>query len=336
MCPRMELSIIVPSRNGHDRLPKTLEALADCFPPAGGFEVIVIDDGSMPPLAVPHGEPQRICTTVVRLSPNRGRASACNAGLRAARGRVVLILDDDMSLHSDALVKHVAAHPASAPPCAVVARIVPGANAFHGRFGQFLKAEEERRRAKLLSSAVLSFEDCLTGHFSVPRETLLRVGGYEERFDRYGMEDLELALRLKERGVPLTYRDDIVAAHRSAAVDFVTHCRRHLDSGRMARLFASVTADPAVAAFLRIDGMSVRSEHGCFRRTMAATHSFVRRLPRPLVGPTLGAARLVVLMAQPLLPPRILHVGYHLVRDMHYAAGVAASCAGAGKPTETM
>lgn len=320
----MDLSIIIPSHNGHGRIPSTLEALAACVPPAGGFEVIVVDDGSAPPLAGSFGL-SGLSPRFIRRPVNRGRAAACNAGIRAAAGRVVLILDDDMSPSPDSLAKHVAAHSSTNPAVAVVARIVPDDASFRGRFGRFLKAEEEERRRRLLSAKDLSYEDCLTGHFSAPRETLMLVGGYEERFDRYGMEDLELALRLAQRGIPLRYRDDIAAVHRSAAVDFAAHCRRHFESGRMARLFASINHDPSVARFLRADGMNVRGESGWFRRTMAVTHSFVRRIPRPLVGPTLWAARLSVLALEPFLPTRALHVGYHLVRDMHYASGLEES-----------
>src|SRR5580765_112932 len=55
------------------------------------FELIVVDDGSTPPAAVP--EDGRI--RLVALTENRGLSAARNVGWDHARGRFVAFLDDD-------------------------------------------------------------------------------------------------------------------------------------------------------------------------------------------------------------------------------------------------
>ncbi|UCF66622.1 MAG: glycosyltransferase, partial [Acidobacteriota bacterium] len=233
-----------------------------------------------------------------------------------------LILDDDMTLRPDALVGHVAAHTRRAR--AIIGRIEPDPNTFHGPFGAFLADEELARHARLAASAEnVAFTDCLTGHFSIRRDLLRAVGGYQARFSRYGFEDIELAWRLIHRGIRLAYRERLVAVHRSPHANFTTVCRRHREVGAMAVTFASAHQDEAVRAFLRLDGMRGRREPTPFRRAMSAAHTTVRSLPRGPREVLLAAARAAVAVLERIGPRRFRHAAYHIVRDMHYAAGIA-------------
>ena len=83
------ISVVVCSYNGHRTIRDTLEGLATLRYPA--FEVIVVDDGSSPPLeplVAPYG-----FRTIRTL--NRGLSAARNTGLEAAEGEIVAYLDDD-------------------------------------------------------------------------------------------------------------------------------------------------------------------------------------------------------------------------------------------------
>ncbi|MDQ7008249.1 MAG: glycosyltransferase [Acidobacteriota bacterium] len=320
----VEISVVIPTFEGGHRLRATLAALARCRVPEGGAEVVVVDDSSPQPVVLPRNLDLPFPARLQRLPTHSGRAGACNAGLRAARGRVALILDDDMTAAPNLLEVHAAAHPAEAPPRGLVGRIEPDPEFFTGRFGRFL-AEEERRRHQRLAARreALSFTDCLTGHFSVPRRTLLAVGGYDEGFSRYGFEDIELAFRLERAGVGLVYTEATTTRHRSEFADFPAHCRRHMEAGAMARHFADRHRLAQVETFLRTEGMRWGKQRGWFRRTMALTHGLTRATPGPLRQALLALARAQVRMAERLAPTAVLHVGYHLVRDMHYAAGLA-------------
>src|SRR5262249_3686699 len=63
-----------------------------------------------------------------------------------------------------------------------------------------------------------------TSNASLPREALLAVGGFDQRFDRYGWEDYELGMRLADRGLRLDYRPDLAVHHH--------HRYQHRDSLR--------------------------------------------------------------------------------------------------------
>ncbi len=328
----LAISVVVPTHGGARRLPETLAALDAAASPPGGAEVVVVDDGSEDPVPPALAEGRAHPVRILRHEPNRGRAFACNRGIEAAAGRVVLVLDDDMSLAPGALAGHAEAHARAGPAAGVIGRIVPSPDHFTGRFGRFLAAEEERRRERMLATADdVPFALCLTGHFSAPRETLLAVGGYDERYDRYGFEDIDLAYRLVRAGVRLRYRDDLVAVHRSEhAASFAVHCRRHREAGRMAVRFAAGRDDPELEAVLRVRSGRPPGRLTAYRAVVAASQWLVRALPAgPLRDGLLALARIKVASWEFLhVPDRLVHAGYHVVRDMHYAAGIADELAG--------
>ena len=85
------LSVIIPNWNGAPHLPGCLESLrAQTW---RDFEIIVVDNASTDAsLAVLAHYPE---VRVLALERNRGFTGACNAGLAAARGAIVLLLNND-------------------------------------------------------------------------------------------------------------------------------------------------------------------------------------------------------------------------------------------------
>ncbi|MGH2523034.1 MAG: glycosyltransferase family 2 protein, partial [Anaerolineales bacterium] len=100
MPPRV--SIIIPNWNGAAHLPTCLNALrAQTF---RDFEVIVADNASADQsrglLASDYPE-----VKVILLDRNLGFAGACNAGLRAARGEILILLNNDTEAAPDWLAE---------------------------------------------------------------------------------------------------------------------------------------------------------------------------------------------------------------------------------------
>lgn len=67
-------------------------------------EVIVVDDGSSDRSAA---VAEAAGATVIRLSPNAGKASALDAGVRAARNDILLFLDADVGGHTHETVSRI-------------------------------------------------------------------------------------------------------------------------------------------------------------------------------------------------------------------------------------
>jgi GT2 family glycosyltransferase len=243
------LSVVIPTYQRRDSLLRTLGSLRTQILPANEFEVIVAVDGStdgtaeiVRRLPAPH-------RLLVLDSPNRGRAMACNSGIRAASGRLVVLLDDDMEASPELLVAHVRAHEGSGRRAVVGAApivVTPTSSPFVRYVADGFRA----RLARLAQPGYqLTFRDTYTGNFSAPRAVLLEVGGFDEAFTAYGHEDYELALRLRQHGVELAYRADALAEQHYEKT-FAAFARDGIARGRTAVLLAG--KHPAVAGQLKL------------------------------------------------------------------------------------
>ncbi|GAA4060409.1 glycosyltransferase family 2 protein [Nonomuraea soli] len=104
--PTLRVSVIIPAYGGQDKLDLVLEALRRQTYPAALTEVVVVDNGSSPPLEVPSWVKAVHC-------PQPGRATARNAGLAVASGDVIHWLDSDVLLLPGALEAHMRWHHAA-------------------------------------------------------------------------------------------------------------------------------------------------------------------------------------------------------------------------------
>src|SRR5262245_10476251 len=106
------VSVVIPAYRSGPRLAETLTSVArQTHPP---LEVIVVDDGSPDPEVrdIAAGFPS---TRYLR-QPNSGVGVARNAGIRAARGNMIALLDHDDLWRDDALAVQIAVaarHPAA-------------------------------------------------------------------------------------------------------------------------------------------------------------------------------------------------------------------------------
>ncbi|HKK72601.1 MAG TPA: glycosyltransferase [Candidatus Krumholzibacteria bacterium] len=191
------LSVVVPTYRKADLLRRTLEALADQWlPDAVEWEVVVVDDGSDDEGAtdaVLEDLAARIPLVEAGCGRNEGRARARNRGWRAARGRWILFLDDDIVLRSGALVAHVEAQ--RAREGVHLGTVVTAPEIVDSALFDYL---DTRGVAKCPPASEVPSRYLLTQNVSIPRAALERVGGFDEDFGAYGFEDMEIAFRLED------------------------------------------------------------------------------------------------------------------------------------------
>ncbi|MFG3436267.1 glycosyltransferase [Nonomuraea sp. NPDC047897] len=98
--PALTVTVVIPAHDRQRTLDLTLAALSAQSYPAELMDVVVVDDGSAPPLRLPETVPGG--TKLIASPPGGwGRAWALQAGLEAATGEVVLVLDADMVPHRE-------------------------------------------------------------------------------------------------------------------------------------------------------------------------------------------------------------------------------------------
>jgi GT2 family glycosyltransferase len=246
---RPTLSVVIPTYGHRESLARTLRGLAEQTLAADEYEVVVAIDGSEDgtrELVAELGVPYALDAL---WQPNRGRAAACNAAIQRARGDVLVILDDDMEPAPGLLAAHLEAHPPGSRTCALGA--VPIAlDSQTPPHAAYVAAKFNRHLLKL-SQAGHQFvlRDFYTGNASIRRETLSDVGLFDERFDAYGNEDLELSLRLRKADVGLLYLPDACALqHYDKSFEQLAHDT--IAKGRTAVLFAEI--HPEAYAELRL------------------------------------------------------------------------------------
>ncbi len=91
--PTIPLTLIVPAFQGQAKLERTLTSLLD--QDVAPREVVVVDDGSAPPLLLPRSLEARLNLRLVQHARNAGAAAARNSGLKVAQTEWVSFLDSD-------------------------------------------------------------------------------------------------------------------------------------------------------------------------------------------------------------------------------------------------
>ncbi len=93
------ISVVVPVYNEEENLPVLLREIRETLDPLGeSYEVVFVDDGSRDrSLEVLKGLlPDNPMVRVVVFEKNAGQTAAMDAGLRAARGEILVTLDADL------------------------------------------------------------------------------------------------------------------------------------------------------------------------------------------------------------------------------------------------
>jgi glycosyltransferase involved in cell wall biosynthesis len=210
----MDLSIVIPTRDRRRRLIETLDALDRQRVDAASVEVVVVDNGSRDGTADALRERRGVLGVTVLQEPREGASFARNRALTAARGRIALLLGDDMVPDGENLLAgHIAAH-SSRPEDS------------YGVLGQVRWAEPAEPFMRWLEAAGFQFSfDYIeagevdpaafmySSHASLKTKALRDAGGFDgERFP-FLMEDTELGIRLRRRGFVLDYRPELIVRH---------------------------------------------------------------------------------------------------------------------------
>jgi glycosyltransferase involved in cell wall biosynthesis len=206
------LSVVIPTFNRGDLLLRVLAAFASQTLPADRFEVLVVDDGSTdetPARLAAYQAEAPYPLTVLRQA-NQGPAAARNTGLAAARGEVVVFIDDDCIPEPRLLAEHRASHE-------VVGLAVIGRIAWHPDLPvtPFMRYVESDLFA--YSNITVGFDApfaCFyTGNASVHRASALAIGGFDTDFPRATHEDIDFAYRLRGQGVRFVFNPAAVVGH---------------------------------------------------------------------------------------------------------------------------
>jgi GT2 family glycosyltransferase len=209
---RLSVSVVIPVYNRPDTVSRTLESLAAQSPGSPKFDVHVADDGSTEDLrSVVESARGLDIHYHRRESQSFGAGQARNLGAAAARGDIVVFLDADCLVTPDFIIGHAAWHGGGGKTVAIGGRAL-GVMGSEDQLVDYRK--RLRRRTAGLQHGTEMFRSFVTANVSLPLSLFHEVGGFDERFHRWGAEDFELGWRLWNAGAIFLDAEDVSVTHQ--------------------------------------------------------------------------------------------------------------------------
>ena len=213
----MRLSVVIPTYNRRNILPRCIKALEEQVAASPDYEILIVDDGST------DGTVNQISDYIERIGLNirllhqnhSGPAAARNLGIKEASGDLVLFIGDDIIAAPDLLIRHTEWHDMhSNENLALLGYVTWSPEIEITPFMHWL----ENGGPQFKYWSITNPEDVFWGHLvtaniSFKRHFLLENGLFDEDFRYASYEDTELGYRLHRKGFRIVYNRKAVGYH---------------------------------------------------------------------------------------------------------------------------
>lgn len=214
------ISVIIPTYNRAELLSYTLKSLCKQSLPTTHYEVIVVDDGGSDNTKdiVLEYESELNIQYVWQKDKGFRAGKARNIGTMIADGKYILYIDAGVLLSSDTLQVHYSAHTHSIYPTVIIGYVL-GFDVDHKTSVKMLEQLDSNNVddsiVKLKQLGVndirqvqyeelganihcwpAPFDIFWTCHVSAGRDELIKAGLFDEAFNSWGGEDVDLGIRL--------------------------------------------------------------------------------------------------------------------------------------------
>ncbi len=231
---RPKVSVIIPAFNKWAYTFKCLVSLAQQTR-GQSYETLVVDNASADETRI--ALPKLEGIQVLRNEQNLGFAKACNQGAKAAKGRYLLFLNNDTEALPGWLPPLVAALDADSGVAAVGAKLLfPDGTLQHAGVAIAYGAPQPITAFHLDyhgpatdASEVRQLQAVTAACMMVRADAFQAAGGFDEGFIN-GYEDVDLCLRLRERGGRILYVPASRLVHHESVSDGrFAHVRHNID-----------------------------------------------------------------------------------------------------------
>ncbi len=210
----MLISVIVPTRNRHEKLLKTIGCLQRQTLGAEDYEIIVVDDGSTPPVETKG-------VNVLRLEGVE-RSIARNTGAKEAKGELIVFVDDDMEVCAELLAEHLKAFN-QFQDALLVGRVSLSDDFLKTLFGKF-RQELEQDVVPPKGGLTDVQNLCTAQNMAISKERFFALGGFDSEI--VSCEDQDFALRHRAKNGRTVFVKDALAIHHDHATDIQSYCTR--------------------------------------------------------------------------------------------------------------
>jgi len=201
--PSLSISIVIPVLQGGDEFRQCLNSIAKSL--RAPDELIVVSDGA-------NDDSWKIAKTfdanVIRLDSQGGPARARNIGAKAAQGDILFFVDADVTLHPDTIGLVERQFQQSPDLTALIGSYddAPGAKNFLSQYKNLFHHYTHQTSSE---NASTFWGAC----GAIRRSVFSAVGGFEERYLKPSIEDIELGYRLKRAGYAIRLCKNIQVKH---------------------------------------------------------------------------------------------------------------------------
>lgn len=222
----MQISVIVPTYNGANKIKNLLAALE--YQNQQPYEIIIIIDGSRDNTFEVIRQFQLKSSLAANIYfeniTNSGRSIARNYGASLAKGDLLLFFDDDMRPEAKCLQVHQETHTQAKEDCIIAGNQLEEECKMLSDIQKY-KAYLSRKwvKSKIAFPHAQKPENlfCTAAHMSLPRQLFKRLGGFDRRYS--GPEDWELAMRCLQHQCKVYFQPKAMAWHD----DFIT-CKSYI------------------------------------------------------------------------------------------------------------
>ena len=199
----ISISIVIPVYNGGDAFRHCLVSIKESL--RSPDELIVVSDGDTDgswQVAEDMG------AKVLRLPGPGGPARARNIGTKAAKGDIIFFVDADVTLHPNTLSLVEQRFQQRPDLAALIGSYddAPGADNFLSQYKNLFHHYTHQTSSEIASTF---WGAC----GAIRRPIFLAVGGFDERYTKPCIEDIELGYRLKQAGHDIRLYKDIQVKH---------------------------------------------------------------------------------------------------------------------------
>lgn len=221
------VDVVIPVFNAGNYICDTVRQVSEQQLPDGWqLNIYAVDDGSTDDtrqrlLQLQDAVP---ALNLVCADENGGRSQACNLGLEAGSGAVLVICDADCRYdRTDAIAGFINEIGRGAD--VVIGLVALAGDGFWARYTNSVASE---RVANEATQGLMSYT---TANFALRRDAFERLQGFSPDYGHYGFEDKDLLIRVERSRLSAVVRDDIRVSHDD---DFTLAavCRKAEESGR--------------------------------------------------------------------------------------------------------
>lgn len=210
-------SVVIPSWNGRDLLSQYLPSVVAALEDFPDSEIIVVDNGSTDGSAdFVRGEFPHV--RVLGLETNLGFGGGSNAGIRAARNDIAVLLNNDMRVESDflaPLLEGFTDETVFSVSCQIFFRDPNRVREETGLTQAWWENGGLRVRHRL-DDAITDLYPCFYGgggSCAYDRNKFLELGGFDELLAPFYLEDTDIGYMAWKRGWKVYYQPRSVVHH---------------------------------------------------------------------------------------------------------------------------